>query len=660
MGISANRVKFLTTDKAIKVQDFTKLTNSDVISTIVTPLLTDDAISAAIDALNLLNNLQFSFGNLISSFDNLNAGNIAANILAQLGANVDKLGTLGSVLRALQSADPAIANQFLKSLVARVSGTLFDNPGLLSEFNDISTDMSIQIILSALREFNATTVNGGIAAVNTINQAVGRIEVESTFLSSADIKTVLGTTLKMTNTYTGVATGLSGTSQSQPNGTQTSTVQTASATDTDIFLLYKILYKSFVLYRSSHLYNTSSTNFRLYLQKPVENTSIRVISLHETDPYFAENRVAVSELYTWTMWDSANEMINSFGLFTDENVLLDRFQDIVSDLSRFIKEVFDATTINPVTFQKLTTDLTADIATYLPGKTLIKSNTNMNVSDRVAFRTILARLVKNLKVYGNTPVTDDLLVHCHFLTTYFVMLRRIEDAKALVAENNFTLVACRKTFFQFTDTYTPAESIECATNMWTTASCVGGTLGSVVGIQGIGFIDQTLLTRFPFTYWPPVDNSGVYHKYFYEDFVKCCFILSNALRQSLSAIPSTVGFSSYDASLLAELNKARTALRKPPTGYTQGTVEYMFLQREYDYYTSPTKLTTDTVALSALFDDTVNGSSNMGSFAGLFGFPLPNQAHIPIPRSDKANNYIRRLSAVIFDSTSKRFYISPV
>lgn len=208
MGISASRVKFLTRDKPITVTDFTKLKTSDVISSIVTPLLTDEALATAATALRTLSSLQMNMNSMFSQLDAINPSNMAARILGSV--DISKLGSLGSILTQLKTLDPSIANQFLKSLVSSVTAQVYANPGLLDEFKNIPADISTKMLLLGLQNFNKSMISTDQRLVSsTINNSIAYVSDNSATLSDTAIRQTLNSVFQSGTIYVASGTAVS-------------------------------------------------------------------------------------------------------------------------------------------------------------------------------------------------------------------------------------------------------------------------------------------------------------------------------------------------------------------------------------------------------------------------------------------------------------------
>ena len=166
MGISASRIKYVTKETALVVKDLSHLRTSDVISNIVTPLLTSSAFNDARKALQALNGLRSSISGLVNTLDSLNVSNITATLLGNLDAT--KLGSMAGVINQIKNMDQTVVNQFLRATMGRVTEQLYENPALLDEFKDITTNVSSQILLKALKDFSVDSNRFGDSVKNEI------------------------------------------------------------------------------------------------------------------------------------------------------------------------------------------------------------------------------------------------------------------------------------------------------------------------------------------------------------------------------------------------------------------------------------------------------------------------------------------------------------
>lgn len=172
MGISLNRVKYVTKEAELLVRDFTQLKTSDVISNIVTPLLTNQAFQDARKALDTLKSLQDGVADLANRLENLDVSDVASRMLGSL--DISRLGSLGPAINLIKGMDTTTVNSFLKSVMGNVTAQLYENPALLEEFKSISPDVSTQVMLKALKDFNEVIQSGADGAALR-NQIVRRI-----------------------------------------------------------------------------------------------------------------------------------------------------------------------------------------------------------------------------------------------------------------------------------------------------------------------------------------------------------------------------------------------------------------------------------------------------------------------------------------------------
>ncbi|MDD2819503.1 MAG: hypothetical protein PHN51_12005 [Candidatus Nanopelagicales bacterium] len=233
MGISLNRVKYVTKEADLLVRDFTQLKTSDVISKIITPLLNNQAFQDARKALDTLKSLQDGVADLANRLENLDVSDVASRMLGSL--DVSRLGSLGPAINLIKGMDTATVNSFLRSVMGNVTAQLYENPALLEEFKSISPDVSTQVMLKALKDFNEVIQSGADGAALR-NQIVRRISDD---LPLAEMSGLYRQIDRLKETAVQGANALLGSTQ-QSGGTS-STTTSVNVDTSSALLLYKAL-----------------------------------------------------------------------------------------------------------------------------------------------------------------------------------------------------------------------------------------------------------------------------------------------------------------------------------------------------------------------------------------------------------------------------------
>lgn len=171
MAISKTRMKFLDKENKILVKDLKDIRSNDIFSNIITPLLDSDLIRQ-FQGSQVLLSLQDGMQSLYTTLSDVMLSNfVVKNIISGLNALDPALAHLRATLELIKSMDEKSVGVFISTVFAVTADKLYDNPSMIHNYKDVSSDVKTQLLLVALDVYG-TRIASGELNMSSVSQAL--------------------------------------------------------------------------------------------------------------------------------------------------------------------------------------------------------------------------------------------------------------------------------------------------------------------------------------------------------------------------------------------------------------------------------------------------------------------------------------------------------